>query len=132
MRIAMNIGMKFTAWICIFTTAFAGCTSVTLVNPEGKKADELYNGEIEIVVTIDGTKYEFDDSQRVTINAGVIRGLSGGKAASIPLTDVSKVYVRQGDVGLTILAVVGGTLVVVLVIGAIAIHDSMHGLFGGR
>jgi hypothetical protein len=128
----MNITMKITAWICMFTTAFVGCTSVSLVNPEGKNADELYNGEIEIVVTKDGTKYEFEDSQRVTINGGVIRGLSGGKPVSIPLTDVSKVYVRQSDTVLTVLAVVGGTLVVVLIIGAITFHETMHGLFGNQ
>lgn len=119
----MNVTMKLIAWTCILSTALWGCTSTTLVNPEGKNADKLYDGDIEIVVTKDGTKYEFEDSQEVTINAGVIRGISGGKAVAIPLAEISKVYVRESDTVLTILAGVGVVAIIGFVVVGSALSD---------
>jgi hypothetical protein len=43
----------------------------------------------------------------------MVRGISGGKAVAIPLTDVDKVLVRDSDAGLTILAVVAVSAIIV-------------------
>jgi hypothetical protein len=115
----MSATIRFTAWICIFSTGFLGCTSTTLIQPEAENGEELYSGQIESVVTKDGTKYEFEGVTG-NIAAGMIRGISGGKAVAIPLSDVDKVLVRENNTGLTILLVVGVAAVVALVIVAVA------------
>jgi len=61
----------------------------------------------------DGTKYEFEGNQGGTVIAGMVRGISGGKAVAIPLTDVDKVLVRKSDAGLTILAVVAASAIII-------------------
>jgi hypothetical protein len=119
-RSALNITMKLTAWICIVSTGLLGCASTTtLIQPEGENQEKLHSGEIESVVMKDGTKYEFEGTQKGTVVAGMVRGISGGKTVAIPLTDVDKVLVRESNSGLTIiLAVVGGVTFVALLVAA--------------
>ena len=128
----MNLTMKLTAWICIFSSGLLGCSSTTLIQPEGENQEILYSGQIEGVVTKDGTKYEFEGNQKGTLAAGMVRGISGEKAVAIPLSDVDKVLVRESNTGLTILAVVvGGVAVVGLLIAATGgVKMNMGGGFG--
>lgn len=70
----MNATMKLTAWICKFSSGLLGCTSTTLIQPEGENGEKLSSGEIESVVMKDGTKYEFEGNQKGTIVAGMVRG----------------------------------------------------------
>jgi hypothetical protein len=132
----MNATMKLTAWICIFSTGLLGCTSTTLIQPEGENQEKLQSGEIESVVMKDGTKYEFEGTQKGTVAAGMVRGISGGKAVAIPLSDVDKVLVRESNTGLTILAVLVGTVVgvvavsVIVFIGSGGFSMNMGGLSG--
>ena len=115
----MNATMKLTAWICIFSAGLLSCTSTTLIQPEGENQEKLSSGEIESVVMKDGTKYEFEGNQKGTVVAGMVRGISGGKAVAIPLSDVDKVLVRESNTGLTILAVVVGTVAGVVAVSVI-------------
>jgi hypothetical protein len=80
------------------------------------------------LVTKDGTKYEFEGATG-TISAGMVRGISGGKAVAIPLSNVDKVFARESNTGLTILLVVVGTVAVVALI--IAATGGLHIFSGG-
>ena len=124
-RSAMNATMRLTAWICIFSTGLLGCTSTTLIQPEGENQEKLSSGEIESVVMKDGTKYEFEGTQKGTIAAGMVRGISGGKTVAIPISDVDRMLVRESDTVLTILLLgVGTAAVVAIIIGATGGHGS--------
>ncbi len=115
----MKTTIKLTAWMCIFSTGLLGCTSTSLIQPDGENEKRLNSGEIESVVLKDGTKYEFEGSQKGTIAAGMVRGISGGKTVAIPLSDVDKVLVRENDTVLTTIAVIaGGAAIVAIVIAA--------------
>lgn len=128
----MSATIRLTAWICIFSTGFLGCTSTTLIQPEGENGEQLYSGQIESVVTKDGTKYEFEGATG-TISAGMVRGISGGKAVAIPLSNVDKVLVRESNTGLTILlAVVGAVAVVAIIIAATGGLHIGVGSLGGK
>jgi hypothetical protein len=117
-RSAMNTTMKLVAWICIFSTGVLGCTSTALIRPEGENQEKPSAGEIESVIMKDGTKYEFEGTQRAAISAGMVRGISEGKTVAIPLSDVDKMRVRGSDTGLTIImAVVGTAAFVGLIVG---------------
>jgi hypothetical protein len=111
----MNSTMKVTAWVCIFSTSMLGCTSTSLYKPEGENQEKLYSGQIEGVVTKDGTKYEFRGDPKATIVDAVIKGISEGKEVAIPLSEVDKVLVREHDTGLTICVIVGAGLTVAAV-----------------
>lgn len=124
----MNATMKLTTWVCIFSSGLLGCTSTTLIQPEGANQEKLSSGEVEIVVMKDGTKYEFDGNHKVTISAGMVRGILEGKAIAIPLSDVDKVLVRESDTGVTIIVVVGAVLTVAAAgFVIIKVADAMRG-----
>jgi hypothetical protein len=109
--------MRLAAWICIFSSGLLGCTSTTLIQPDAENQEKLYSGEVESVVTKDGTKYEFEGNQKGKVVAGMVRGISGGKAVAIPLSDVDTVLLVESNTGLTVLAVlVGGAAVVALIV----------------
>jgi hypothetical protein len=119
-EVPMNATMRLTAWICIFSTALLGCTSTTLYKPDGENQEKLHSGEIESVVTKDGTKYEFEGAKKGTLDAGMVRGISGGKAVAIPLSDVDKMLVRESNTVLTVLLVGVGAVAVVAAIVALS------------
>jgi hypothetical protein len=102
----------------MFSSGLLGCTSTSLIQPEGENGEKLYSGQIESVVTKDGTKYEFERNQKGTVAAGMVRGISEGKTVAIPLGDVDKLLVRESNTGLTILAVGVGVVAVVAIIVA--------------
>lgn len=114
----MNTTIRLTAWICIFSTGLLGCMSTTIIQPEGENREELYSGQIESVVTKDGTKYEFEGNQKGTIAAGMVRGISQGKAIAIPISEIDKMQVRESNTALTIVLVVVAVAVVGLIIVA--------------
>jgi hypothetical protein len=119
-RSAMNATIRLIAWICILSTGLLGCTSTTLIQPEGANQEKLSSGEIESLVTKDGTKYEFEGTKKGTLADGMVRGISGGRAVAIPLSDVDKILVRESNTGLTILLVAVGAVAVVAIIVALA------------
>jgi len=116
-RSAMNV-TKLTAWICIFTSGLLGCTSTTLIQPEGENQEKLNTAQIESVVTKDGKRYEFEGNQKGTSAAGMVRGMVDGKAVAIPLSEIDKMQVSESNTVGTILLVVGVVVVVGLIIVA--------------
>ena len=120
----MKKARETVAWVCVFSILFMGCYSSALVNPTGHKKEELYSGNIEYVVTNDGSKYVFDSSPTISENA--IVGMSNHKAVSIPLSEVRRVYLTKLDplvtsgVVLTIVVVAGIIVYIAAIEGA---HD---------
>ena len=121
----MNV-TKFTAWLCIFSSGLLGCTSTTLIQPEGENQERLSSGEIESVVMKDGTKYEFEGNQKGTLAAGMVRGISAGKTVALPLSDVDKVVVRENDTVLTTIAVIAGGAALVAIFIAASDGGKIH------
>jgi hypothetical protein len=79
----MNATMKLTACIC--STFFMGCYSSAMVWPPGDDTEK-----IQLIITKDGTKYEFDTPP--AFSNGVFVGVEKKRSVSIPLSSVSKTY----------------------------------------
>jgi hypothetical protein len=73
------------------------------------------------VVTYEGEDYTFGISQgkRAQISDTTVVGvLASGDSVRIPLSRVSRIYAQRVDVGLTVLAVIGVSLIAGIVIAA--------------
>jgi hypothetical protein len=84
---------KVIAWLCILSTLSMGCYSTSaLTDPRGAEKNQLYSGQIQSVVTMDGKKYQFNKPP-IIINDTIV-----GEAetrvtalqASIPTSDVAE------------------------------------------
>jgi hypothetical protein len=123
----MNKARETVVWVCVFSILFMGCYTSTLVNPTGHKREELDSGNIEYVVTNDGSKFVFDSSPTVSENA--IVGMSNHKAVSIPLSEVRRVYLTRLDPMMTsgvILTIVVAAGMIVYLAYLEAAHDVWH------
>jgi hypothetical protein len=122
----MQRGIATVACVLVFSVLFMGCYSSAMVDPAGSDGGSMYAGSIEFVVTKDGTKHVFDIPATVVNNA--IVGTSNGKPVSIPMSDVSKVYVTNPDTTGTTVGVVVVILAVALLIAAITFGSAMESL----
>lgn len=120
----MEKGAKIVACVCIFSILFTGCYSSAMVEATGSANNEIYTDNIEYVITNDGTKYVFEFPATVVKNS--IVGTSGNKQVSIPLADVSKVYVTKSNPVGTSFLVLG----IVAVAAIVYVSVSYGGLFG--
>ena len=109
---------KIVAWLCIFSTLFTGCYSSAMIDPTGEEKEKMYSGEIQVVITKQGTKYWFEKPPTIVNDAIVgeakIYRSSGPvtEKVSIALSDVEQVKVEEFNAGQTylLLGVVGLTL----------------------
>jgi hypothetical protein len=86
----MIITMKITACVCIFSTLFMGCYSSSMISPTGDDKEEMYTNKIQLIITKDGSKYEFDISPVISNDSFV--GVEKKKPVSIPMSSVAKTY----------------------------------------
>jgi hypothetical protein len=117
----MNTAGKAVAWTCIFSTLLVGCTSSAMIDPAGSEKERVYTDSIKMVITRDGTKYEFDPPATVVSNAIVgtvkipVEAGSMTKQISIPLSEVVRVQVSEFSAGKTLLLGVGLAAIVALI-----------------
>jgi len=132
----MNCTIRIVAGLCIFSTLFTGCYSSALIDPTGDEKDRIYTDNIKMVISKDGTKYEFDPPATVGSNAIVgtakIRVSEGyiTKQVSIPMSDVEKVQVSQFSPTNTILLALGLGAIVALVFAATAFNTADNAMNG--
>jgi uncharacterized membrane protein YuzA (DUF378 family) len=96
---------EVVVWSCILNTLLVGCFSSAMISPTGDEKEKVYTDEIEVVITKDGTKYEFDIPAGVASNA--IVGPVNHNRVSVPLSEVEKVQVSSFSYTKTVLLVVG-------------------------
>ena len=60
---------RVVAWTCIFSTLFMGCYSSVLIDPTGEEKEKMYSGEIQAVITKQGTKYWFEKPPTIVNDA---------------------------------------------------------------
>jgi hypothetical protein len=121
----MNRIFRIVAWVTTVSMCVTGCYTSSLIEPVAGDEGELYSQDIEIVVTRDGTKYQFDDVPRPTIVKGSIVGYVKRTQVIIPIAEVSKVYVSKVDAGMTTLAVIAGAVVVLAAIFIISFNNAL-------
>ena len=104
----MNAAGKTVAWLCVFSILFCGCYSSAIIYPTGNEKDGMYSGNIQSILTKDGTRYEFDFSPAISNNA--IVGAVNNKSVSIPLSDVRVIYGTKFDAVRTVVLVLSVAL----------------------
>lgn len=122
---------KAAAWLCIISSLHMGCYSSALIDPAGNEKDKVYTDTIKMVITKDGTKYEFVETPTIASNAVVgtvnVR-LSEGimkKQVTIPLSDIERAEVSEFSASKTILLGVGIAAIVAFIYAAV-LNDSMN------
>ena len=90
----MNRTGKQVAWVCIVSTLVMGCYSSAMIDPRGDDKDRMYTDRIEVVITKEGTKYDFDASPSIVDSA--IVGSQPGYQVSLPLSSVATISASDG------------------------------------
>jgi len=115
---------KTIVWITLacFVATIAGCTTTDEILTQQLRLNEEYS--IIEAVTYKGEHYVFREveGQGAAVKDSTLVGvLDSGKQVRIPLSEIHRVYAKKVSPGLTILAVVGTTILVVGIIGLIAL-----------
>ena len=88
---------KIIAGVCIFSTLFMGCFSSVLIEPTDAENARMNSRYIDIVVTKDGKKYEFENPPVVAndslLGEATVTGYGevNQEETSIPLSDLALV-----------------------------------------
>ena len=109
-----------SAWLCLVSLYVVGCYTPTVIRPALEDKNVVFwkisQGDITSVVTTDGIEYLFqpppavdEDSIVGEAKVRVTEGLLATRA-SIPLSDVSEISVKEINATLTTISIVFGVL----------------------